>query len=84
MVFRGRKLRFSVLLLTSILWTCEAVLPPPCDSPVYCQPGEENLLHVVQMAKLSKDSKTFVDKPMKLPQDQVLANFRAMMTVIRY
>ena len=54
-------------------------LPPPCDSKVYCLSGENSLLHVVQMARLYKDSKTFVDKPIKTSEEEVLANFAELM-----
>ncbi len=45
------------------------------------RPGEGSLLHTVQMAlpKLYPDSKTFVDKPMKFSEAEVLKNFRQMM-----
>ncbi len=33
------------------------------------------------LPKLYPDSKTFVDKPMKFPEETVLANFRQMMRV---
>lgn len=54
-------------------------LPPPCDSEVYCKGGENTLLHTVQMARLYKDSKTFVDKAIKTTPDEVLNNFDALM-----
>eukprot|EP00095_Tigriopus_kingsejongensis_P003748 maker-scaffold911_size81771-snap-gene-0.16 protein:Tk03748 transcript:maker-scaffold911_size81771-snap-gene-0.16-mRNA-1 annotation:"hypothetical protein DAPPUDRAFT_314347" len=53
--------------------------PPPCDHPIYCLGGENSLLHVVQMAKLYKDSKTFVDMPTRYDQAQVLHTFDQMM-----
>ena len=83
-----RRPRDALLLLLTYLSSGRNVafvaaqnLPPPCDSQVYCAPGEQNLLHVVQMAWLYKDSKTFVDKPMKNPEAAVLDNFRKMMNV---
>jgi len=47
----------------------------PCDHPVFCKP-DEGLLHEVQLAKIFKDSKTFVDMPMKFNKEQVLAAFK--------
>ena len=37
----------------------------PCDHQVFCNTGEEGILHTVQMSGLFNDSKTFVDMPMK-------------------
>lgn len=44
-------------------------------------PDQPSLLHIVQMAKLYPDSKTFVDKPMKYPEAQVLESFNQLMQV---
>lgn len=41
-------------------------------SNIYCF---GDLLHTVQMAKLYKDSKTFVDKKLKFPPEQIRENF---------
>eukprot|EP00090_Calanus_glacialis_P007349 TRINITY_DN15795_c0_g1_i1.p1 TRINITY_DN15795_c0_g1~~TRINITY_DN15795_c0_g1_i1.p1 ORF type:complete len:576 (-),score=166.82 TRINITY_DN15795_c0_g1_i1:129-1856(-) len=46
----------------------------PCDHPVFCKP-DKGLLHEIQLAKIFKDSKTFVDMPMKSNTEQVLAAF---------
>ena len=54
-------------------------LPAPCDDEIYCLPGPNNLLHVVQMAKLYNDSKTFVDKAVKISPELVLQNFQELM-----
>ena len=54
-------------------------LPAPCDDEIYCLPGPNNLLHVVQMAKLYNDSKTFVDKAVKISPSLVLQNFQELM-----
>ncbi|KAI7874922.1 glycoside hydrolase [Lichtheimia hyalospora FSU 10163] len=43
-----------------------------CDSPIYC---DGPLLRTVQLARLFKDSKTFVDMPTVKPVDQVLKAF---------
>ena len=48
----------------------------PCDHEVFCAPGEHTILHEVQKAKIYKDSKTFVDMPMKFKRDKVLENFK--------
>jgi alpha,alpha-trehalase len=55
--------------------------PYACDSLVYCVPVPGGLLHTVQMARLYTDSKTFVDKPLKYPEAEVLNNFTVMMEV---
>ncbi|KAJ2887780.1 hypothetical protein FB639_001083 [Coemansia asiatica] len=49
-----------------------ASIKPACDSPIYCY---GDILHAVQMARLYADDKTFVDKPTKLPVDEILAQF---------
>lgn len=47
----------------------------PCNHKVFCQPGEGGILHTIQTAGLFKDSKTFVDMPMKHSAATVLDNF---------
>jgi len=49
----------------------------PCDHEVFCKPNE-GVLHEVQIAKIFKDSKTFVDMPMKFKEELVLANFQKL------
>jgi len=49
----------------------------PCDSEVFCKPNE-GLLHEVQLMHIFKDSKTFVDMPMKTNAATVLANFNSI------
>lgn len=51
-------------------------LPPSCDSLIYCQ---GDLLHVIQMARLRDDSKTFVDHSLKHDVQTTLNNFYDMM-----
>ena len=75
-------IHWLLLLISSAAAVHADFYPPPCDSPVYCAPGPNSLLHVVQMAGLFPDSKTFVDMPMKYDEDQVLAAFNYMMQVI--
>jgi len=53
------------------------LLPPPCDSNIYCY---GKLLHVVQMASIYHDSKTFVDMKMKFTPNETLRLFEDMMT----
>lgn len=53
------------------------VLPPPCDSNIYCY---GKLLHTIQMASLYHDSKTFVDMKMKFTQNETLRLFEDMMS----
>ena len=47
---------------------------PPCDHPIYCT-GE--LLDAVQSARLFPDDKTFVDMPMRVEPEVILATFYA-------
>ena len=47
----------------------------PCDHTVFCNPGEEGILHTVQMSGLFNDSKTFVDMPMNYDTETVQRNF---------
>jgi len=47
----------------------------PCDSEVFCSPDKEGLLHTIQTAAILKDSKTFVDMPMKFAEETVLEHF---------
>ncbi|EJW74872.1 hypothetical protein WUBG_14221 [Wuchereria bancrofti] len=44
---------------------------------IYCQ---GDILHVVMMLGLYKDSKTFVDKPLKKDPNEVIANFEQRFT----
>ena len=57
-------------------------LPPPCDSEIFCLAKDtHSLLHVVQMANIHKDSKTFVDKSLKTSPREVLQKFDELMKV---
>ena len=47
----------------------------PCDHQVFCNPGEEGILHTVQMSGLFNDSKTFVDMQMNYDTETVQSNF---------
>ena len=73
------------LLLHILLFTIgvknESILPPPCDSPIYCLASNTSLLHVVQMRRIYKDSKTFVDKSIKTSPEDVLKAFDSLMMV---
>lgn len=51
-------------------------LPPPCNNGIYCY---GRLLHTVQVAKIFRDSKEFVDMKLKYNYDQVLKNFEGFM-----
>ena len=75
-----------LLILANFAKFCLGILdlPPPCDSKIYCLSSNTSLLHVVQMAKLYKDSKTFVDKAIKTTPEEVLANFDTLMKVRSY
>ncbi|EFA08993.1 trehalase isoform X1 [Tribolium castaneum] len=48
-----------------------------CKSPIFCQ---GDLLRVVQMAGIFKDSKTFVDMSLVRTMEKTLKNFEIMMT----
>ena len=74
------QLLFHILLFT-IGVKNEGNLPPPCDSPIYCLASNTSLLHVVQMRKIYKDSKTFVDKSIKTSPEDVLKSFDSLMMV---
>lgn len=69
-----------VFLLAEVL--TEAVigeeLATPCDSDVYCY---GDILHTVQFAHLHKDSKTFVDMPMRFDREYVWKHFNLMMNI---
>jgi len=55
-------------------------LPPPCYSEIFCLAKDtHSLLHVVQMANIHKDSKTFVDKSLKTSPREVLQKFDELM-----
>ena len=57
-------------------------LPPPCYSEIFCLAKDtHSLLHVVQMANIHKDSKTFVDKSLKTSPREVLQKFDELMKV---
>ncbi|XP_063292242.1 trehalase [Pelobates fuscus] len=50
-------------------------LPPPCDSTIYCT---GNLLHTVQMAKIFKDDKHFVDMGLRDTPSRILKKFQSL------
>ncbi|CAH1391065.1 unnamed protein product [Nezara viridula] len=60
------------LFITVIFFREHKCAEPPCQSDIYCK-GE--LLHTIQMAKIYPDSKTFVDKKLKVSVKQVLENY---------
>ena len=68
-----------LLLLALTVGLSEANYPGPCDDEIYCAFGEGTLMHTVQMARIYKDSKTFVDQPIKGTQRVVLSNFDKLM-----
>ena len=72
---------FLGLLASAFVETHGSRLPAPCDNEIYCISRPDSLLHVVQMARLYKDSKTFVDKAVKTSPNVVLQNFQEMMKV---
>uniref|UniRef100_A0A8C6S4N1 Trehalase n=1 Tax=Neogobius melanostomus TaxID=47308 RepID=A0A8C6S4N1_9GOBI len=59
---------------TLLLVSCEnVVLPPPCDSDIYCTGP---ILDQVQRAKLYDDDKYFVDMKLKVQPDIILSAFQ--------
>ncbi|KAM8927245.1 trehalase [Pelodytes ibericus] len=50
-------------------------LPPPCDSQIYCT---GSLLHTVQMAKIYKDDKHFVDMGLRDTPVRILKKFQSL------
>ena len=71
-----------IFLLTSVTFGLE---DSPCFSEIYCDAETtHSLLHVVQMAKIYNDSKTFVDKSLKSSPEDVLQNFNQLMQVGRF
>uniref|UniRef100_A0A1B6DB06 Trehalase n=2 Tax=Clastoptera arizonana TaxID=38151 RepID=A0A1B6DB06_9HEMI len=58
--------------LTLVKAPIQAVLPPSCNSNIYCTGP---LLHDVQLAKLYKDSKTFVDMKLRFDEQTVLDKY---------
>ena len=86
LLFRG--IRFRMYAKHILVWilvltnTTLSELPPPCDSEIYCiADNTYSLLHVVQMARIYSDSKTFVDKPIKTSPKEVIQNFNEFMKV---
>ncbi|XP_012990982.2 trehalase isoform X2 [Esox lucius] len=65
-----------VFLLTFVMvlcpFGCGVVLPPPCDSEIFCH---GDLLRTIQTAKLFDDDKHFVDMKLKSNPDIVLSSF---------
>lgn len=59
----------SIILATPEDW--------PCDHEIFCKP-DEGVLHEIQLAKIFKDSKKFVDMPMKSNMEKVLENFKKL------
>lgn len=65
----------AVLLATSVHSLTNNNLPPSCDSDIYCQ-GE--LLEDVQLSRIFKDSKTFVDKRMLYSPGEILQKYKRL------
>ncbi|XP_001380673.1 trehalase [Monodelphis domestica] len=74
---QGRNGILQLVLLLGLELGLEGALPPPCDSQIYCS-GE--LLRRVQMAKLYRDDKHFVDMPLNTTPDQVLKDFSTLLS----
>jgi len=54
----------------------DAPVDPVCDSGIFCYGP---LLEAVQMAAIYPDSKTFVDKKLKLPPGKIIKNFEKLL-----
>ncbi|XP_078538346.1 trehalase [Lissotriton helveticus] len=65
----------ALLLGGMVVVIFATVLPPPCDSQIYCT-GE--LLKQVQGAKLFSDDKHFVDMGMRASPDVILERFQRL------
>lgn len=68
-----------ILILYLMVCSIEIVssaLPPTCDSRIYCHGP---LLHTIQMAKIFRDSKTFVDMKIRTSEEEILSNFQRFM-----
>ncbi|XP_006834050.1 PREDICTED: trehalase [Chrysochloris asiatica] len=74
----GKTWVLSLLLLLDLGLGFQKVLPPPCESQIYCH---GKLLYQVQMAKLFHDDKQFVDMPLSKTPDQVLHSFEELASV---
>uniref|UniRef100_A0A3B4BIQ3 Trehalase n=1 Tax=Periophthalmus magnuspinnatus TaxID=409849 RepID=A0A3B4BIQ3_9GOBI len=67
-----------ILLCFTVFISCENVLPPPCDSEIYCT---GSILDQVQKAKLYDDDKYFVDMKLKVAPDIILSAFKNLSSV---
>nr|XP_024217475.1 trehalase [Halyomorpha halys] len=63
----------SLLLLSEPLHSNE--VPDSCESDIYCR---GKLLHDVQMSRIFPDSKTFVDKTMKYPPNEIIKKYEKL------
>nr|WON00875.1 trehalase [Arma chinensis] len=61
---------FCVVVFSETILTNE--VPDSCESDIYCR---GRLLHDVQMSQIFSDSKTFVDKTMKYPPNEILKKY---------
>lgn len=71
-----RSLILPYLLVAVSVCVAQNALPPSCSSKVYCQ---GSLLHTVQISRIFKDSKTFVDLRMIKSENETLENFDVLM-----
>jgi len=67
-----KSLLLPVINLLIISTGAVLAIDQPCDSNIYCY---GHLLHTVQIARPFRDSKTFVDRPLKYQPETILANF---------
>ncbi|KAJ8918740.1 hypothetical protein NQ315_015060 [Exocentrus adspersus] len=74
----NKKASWFIILVSLIinLCACEDEVVPPCFSDIYCHGP---LLDTIQMAKVYKDSKTFVDMKMKHSPNQTMQFFNNFM-----
>lgn len=66
----------SLYTIFTLLGTCTQAVQE-CNSSIYCH-GE--LLHTIQLSRLFRDSKTFVDLHLLSPESKVLESFHTLMT----
>jgi alpha,alpha-trehalase len=66
-------LLFTALFSIGVATDQESFMP--CDNDIYCY---GDIIHTVQQAQIYKDSKTFVDMPLKYEPNTVKTNFEFM------
>lgn len=52
-------------------------IQPTCTSLIFC-PGHNQILQTVQLSRIFPDDKTFVDRPSKVPIDELIQSFNRL------